>query len=163
MSLAAASGSGLPLGAFWVDVDQAHLHGREGIVQLPISVRMAFVGEPLAFRAPVDILLWLPDVFATAGESSVLNPIDSRAQLPAKTMRSAHEILFPYFCLIGQSSRRALSRFALSGQLFRGAKRCVPSLAPPRPSVTRYVPALCQAIRINSGAVVPVVGRPPVL
>ncbi len=52
-------------------------------------------------------------------------------------MRSAQEILLPYFCLIGQSSRRALSRFALSGQLFRGAKRWVPDPAPPRPSPTR--------------------------
>jgi hypothetical protein len=38
-------------------------------------------------------------------------------------MRSAQEIFRPYFCLIGQSSRRALSRFALSGQLLSGAKR----------------------------------------
>ncbi len=67
----------------------------------------------------------------------VFRPADSRAQLPASTMRSAHEIFWPYFCLTGQSRRRALSRLALSGQLFSGAKRCVPSPAPPRPSVTR--------------------------
>ncbi len=66
-------------------------------------------------------------------------------------MRSAQEIFRPYFCLIGQSSRRALSRFTLSGQLLRGAKRCVPEEAPPRPSATRYVPALCQAIRMKNG------------
>jgi len=34
--------------------------------------------------------------------------------------------------LIGQSNRRALSRFALSGQLPSGAKRSVPEPAPPR-------------------------------
>ena len=33
----------------------------------------------------------------------------------------------PYFCLIGHSSRRALSRLALSGQLLSGAKRCWPA------------------------------------
>src|SRR3546814_16828328 len=44
----------------------------------------------------------------------VLNPIDSRAQFPAKTIRSAQEILRPYFCLTGHSSRRALSRLARS-------------------------------------------------
>src|SRR6185312_5157289 len=76
---------------------------------------------------------------------NVLNPIDSRAQLPAKTIRSAHESFRPYFCLIGQSKRRALSRLALSGQLFSGAKRWVPDAAPPRPSEMRYVPALCHA------------------
>ena len=56
----------------------------------------------------------------------VLNPIDSRATLPASTSRSAHEILLPYFFLTGHSSRRALSRLALSGQLLSGANRCMP-------------------------------------
>ena len=59
------------------------------------------------------------------------------AQLPAKTMRSAQEILLPYFFLTGQSSRTALSRLPLSGQLFSGAKRSVPAPAPPRPSPVR--------------------------
>ena len=52
-------------------------------------------------------------------------------------IRSAHDSFLPYFCLIGQSNRRALSRFPLSGQLLRGAKRSVPAPAPPRPSVMR--------------------------
>jgi hypothetical protein len=73
------------------------------------------------------------------------------ATLPASTIRSAQEIFRPYFFLMGQSSRRALSRLALSGQLFRGAKRCSPLPAPPRPSLMRYVPALCHAMRMNSG------------
>ena len=44
-------------------------------------------------------------------------------------IRSAQEIFRPYFCLTGQSNRRALSRLALSGQLLRGAKRWAPSTA----------------------------------
>src|SRR4030095_4250163 len=78
-------------------------------------------------------------------------------------IRSAQEIFRPYFCLTGQSSRRALSRFALSGQLLRGAKRCAPSPPPPLPSAMRYVPAACHAIRMESGPVLPVVSRPPLL
>jgi hypothetical protein len=81
----------------------------------------------------------------------VLKPIDSYATLPAKTSRSAHDSLRPYFCLTGQSSRRALSRLTLSGQLLSGAKRCAPLPPPPRPSAIRYVPAECQLIRMNSG------------
>src|SRR5664279_3553240 len=72
---------------------------------------------------------------------NVLKPIDSSATLPVRIIRSAHEILLPYFCLIGQSSLRALSRLTLSGQLLRGAKRWPPLPAPPRPSEVRYVPA----------------------
>ena len=67
----------------------------------------------------------------------VSKPIDSIATLPARTIRSAQEICWPYFCFTGHSRRRALSRLALSGQLFRGANRWLPSPAPPRPSWTR--------------------------
>ena len=81
----------------------------------------------------------------------VLKPIDSKATLPVSIIRSAHEIFLPYFCLIGQSNLRALSRLTLSGQLFSGAKRCCPPPAPPRPSPVRYVPALCHAMRIKNG------------
>src|SRR5215475_11196692 len=67
----------------------------------------------------------------------VLKPIVSRATLPARVIRSAQEILRPYFRLIGQRRRRALSRLALSGQLLSGAKRCCPLPPPPRPSRVR--------------------------
>jgi hypothetical protein len=67
----------------------------------------------------------------------VRSPIDSRAALPARIIRSAQEMRFPYFCLIGHSSRRALSRLPLSGQLLLGAKRWLPVPPPPRPSAVR--------------------------
>ena len=54
---------------------------------------------------------------------NVWNPIDSSATFPVNTNRSAHEIRCPYFCLTGHSSRRALSRLTLSGQLLSGANR----------------------------------------
>ena len=49
----------------------------------------------------------------------------------------------------GMSHVRDLSRLPLSGQLLSGANRSVPEPAPPRPSNVRYVPALCQAIRMK--------------
>jgi hypothetical protein len=52
-------------------------------------------------------------------------------------IRSAQLILLPYFFLIGQSRRRALSRLALSGQELSGAKRWLPVPPPPRPSAMR--------------------------
>ena len=75
----------------------------------------------------------------------------SRARLPAKTIRSAQEMLRPYFFFTGHSSRRALSRLRLSGQLFSGAKRSVPEVGPPRPSRMWYVPAPRHTIRRTSG------------
>jgi len=61
----------------------------------------------------------------------------SSAQLPVRTMRSPQDRALPYFCLIGQISRRDLSVLPLSHQLLMGAKRCSASPAPPRPSAMR--------------------------
>ncbi len=77
--------------------------------------------------------------------------MDSSATVPVNTIRSPHERLSPYFCLMGHSSRRALSKFWLSGHESSGANRCSALLAPPRPSLTRYVPAACQAMRTKNG------------
>ena len=59
---------GLAVGAFGIDVDEAHLHGGERIVEFAIAT-IAFVGEPVAFGSPEDIFLRLPDVFAAAGKT----------------------------------------------------------------------------------------------
>ena len=44
---------------------------------------------------------------------------------------------FSHYDTIGHNRRRALSRLALSGQLFSGANRWAPLEAPPRPSAVR--------------------------
>src|SRR3954466_5467452 len=92
---------------------------------------------------------------------NVLKPIDSRATLPARISRSAQESFRPYFCLIGHSSRRALSRFALSGQLLTGAKRCWPRPAPAVADAVRACAVPCHPD--EQPAVVAEVGRPPIL
>lgn len=47
----------------------------------------------------------------------------SMATLPARMNRSAQEMALPYFCLMGHSRRRPLSRLPLSGQLFSALRR----------------------------------------
>ena len=51
--------------AFRVDVDEPHLHGGERILELAIA-GVALVAEPRRLRAPVDVLVGLPHVFAAA-------------------------------------------------------------------------------------------------
>ena len=77
--------------------------------------------------------------------------VDGAWNEAVKTNRSAHDNDLPYFCLIGHSRRRDLSKLALSGQELWGANRSMPVPAPPRPSLVRYVPAACHAIRIKNG------------
>ncbi len=57
-----------PLG---VHVDQAHLHRAERIGKLPVAA-VALVAEPGVLGAPVDVLLGLPDVLASAAETERL-------------------------------------------------------------------------------------------
>ena len=56
----------VPVRAFRVHVDQAHLHGRERVLQRTVA-GVALVGEPGLLGAPVDVLLRFPDVHAPAG------------------------------------------------------------------------------------------------
>ena len=153
---------GIAVRAFRIDVDQAHLHGAERIGELALAA-VALVAEPLALRAPVDAPRGSQTSSRPPPKPKVLKPIDSSATLPARIIRSAHDSLRPYFCLIGHSRRRALSRLPLSGQLLSGAKRCSP--------LPRAAAAVDDAV--GAGAVpghadeertvVAVVGRPPVL
>lgn len=77
--------------------------------------------------------------------------MDFNATVPAKTIKSDQETVFPYFCFIGHNNYLALSRLTLSGQLPNGEKRICPRFAPPLPSKTLYVPELCQESLIKNG------------
>jgi hypothetical protein len=63
------------VGAFGVDVDQAHLDRGERVVERPAAVfpaaGVAIVvdRQPLVLRPPVDVVLGCPDVVAAEGES----------------------------------------------------------------------------------------------
>src|SRR5262249_2705423 len=58
--------------AFRIDVDQAHLDGGERIREVALSRVARVVTEPRLLGAPVDVLLRLPDVLASAAEAEGL-------------------------------------------------------------------------------------------
>src|SRR5688500_713799 len=57
----------VPIRAFRVDVDEAHLDGSERTGELAVAA-VALVAEPLVLEPP-EHLLRLPDVLATEGEA----------------------------------------------------------------------------------------------
>ncbi len=59
---------GIPVGAFGVDVNEAHLDSSERVFEVAVT-GIAFVVEPLGFPAPIDVLVRFPHVGATAGEA----------------------------------------------------------------------------------------------
>ena len=59
---------GIAVRPFGVDVDEAHLHGAEGVGELAVAA-VAIVAEPGGLGTPVDVFFRCPDVFATPGEA----------------------------------------------------------------------------------------------
>jgi hypothetical protein len=68
--LAAAIGVRFAIRAFWIDVDEAHLHRAERLRELAFAA-VAFVAEPRAFGTP-EQLFRLPHIGAAAGETERL-------------------------------------------------------------------------------------------
>ena len=63
---------GLAVRAFRIDVDEAHLHGRERIRELAIARIALVAAQPRRFLAPVDVLIGFPHVRAAAAEAEGL-------------------------------------------------------------------------------------------
>ena len=62
---------GVAVRPFGVHVNQTHLHGGERVLEIPVT-RIAVVAKPGVLAAPVDVLLGLPDVLASAAEAEGL-------------------------------------------------------------------------------------------
>src|SRR6516225_5802354 len=62
---------GLAIGPFRIDVDETHLHGAQRMLKITVAA-IALVRQPLAFGTPVDLLLGLPRVRATAAKAERL-------------------------------------------------------------------------------------------
>src|SRR5262245_23382418 len=62
---------GVAVRALRVDVNQSHLHGGERIFEIPVA-GVALVGQPGRLGAPIDVMIRLPDVLATASETEGL-------------------------------------------------------------------------------------------
>src|SRR5581483_1016889 len=62
---------GIALGAFGVHIDEAHLNGAEGIIELS-RLLVAVAGAPGMLRTPIDVVLGLPGIFAAGAEAEGL-------------------------------------------------------------------------------------------
>src|SRR5262249_50824076 len=62
---------GLTVWPFRIHVDQTHLHGAERTLKNPLAA-VTLVRQPLAFGAPVDVLIRLPDIRSPTAETERL-------------------------------------------------------------------------------------------
>ena len=59
---------GISVRPFWINVNQSHLHRREGLLKLSVA-GVSFIIQPSRFLTPIDILIWLPDILASAAKA----------------------------------------------------------------------------------------------
>ena len=78
---------GVCVRAFWVDVDQTHLHCAERLHELSVAA-VTLVVQPNRFRSPVDVLFRSPDILAATSEAERLET----HRLESHVARQDHEV-----------------------------------------------------------------------
>ncbi|OIQ83142.1 hypothetical protein GALL_350680 [mine drainage metagenome] len=154
---------GLAARAFGVDVDQAHLHCGEWILEFGRLGALALVIQPLALRAPVHGVVGFPLVGAATGEAEGLEAHALQRHVAGQHDEVGPREFFTVFLLdrpqqaarlievdvVGPAVERGEALLAMSG----AAAAVADAIGP------RRVPGHADEQR----AVVAVVGRPPVL
>jgi len=126
--------------------------------------REAFVGgQPGGLAAPVDVVCPVPRHPGARAETNVRKPIDSSATFPVRIIRSAHEIAWPYFCLIGQSRSARLVDVDVVGPAVEGRSAAARAAAAAAIGACDRCLRRCQDMRDELRTVVSEVGRPPIL
>ena len=145
-----------------VDVDQAHLHGGERILELPVAA-VALVGQPLALRTPVDVVLRLPDVHASAGETGRLEAHRFQRAVPGEDHQVAPGELPAVFLLDRPQQQARLVEVRIVGPAIEGGEalgaRAAAAAAVADAVGARAVPRHADEQR----PIMAVVGWPPVL
>jgi hypothetical protein len=153
---------GIPVRALWVDVDEAHLHGAERLLQLPVA-GVALVAQPRGLGAPVDVLVGLQDVLAAARVAERLDAHGLERDVAGEDHEVAPRELPPVLLLDGPQQPAGLVEVDVVGPAVEGREALL--------AVTRAAAAVADAVRAGAvpghpddeRAVVAVVGRPPVL
>ena len=147
---------------FRIHVDQAHLHGGEGVLEVALA-GVALIREPLALAAPVDVFLGLPDILAAAAEPKGLEA----HRLEGDVAREDHEVGPGDLAAVFLLDRPQQPARLVEVRVVRPTvERCEALLAG-----SRAAAAVADAVRARAvpghpdeqRPVVAIVGRPPIL
>ncbi|MNQ56987.1 hypothetical protein D3C85_711270 [compost metagenome] len=145
-----------------VDVDQPHLHGTQGVFQVPVA-GVAVVAQPGGLGAPIDVFFRLPDVRAPAGEAEGLEAHRLQCNVTAQDHQVGPGNVAAVFLL---DRPQQPARLVEVGVVRPTVERGEPLIAGPTAAAT-----IGDAVRAGAvpghadeqGAVVPEVRWPPVL
>ena len=149
------------VGPLRIDVDQAHLHVTEGFGELPVPA-VALVAEPGVLGAPVD-LFGLPDVLAPEAEAERLEPHGFIGTVAGEDDQVGPRDFLAVLLLDRPQQPARLVEARVVGPAVEGGEALC--------ALAAAAPAIVDAVRARGmpthpdeePAVVPVVGRPPVL
>ena len=169
--LADVAGRGHRIGdavrAFGVHVDETHLHGRERILEFTVA-RIAAVfllagREPLAFAAPVDVLLGLPHVLSAEAEAEGLEAHRFHADVSGEDEEVGPRNLVAVLLLDRPQQAAGLVEIAVVGPAVEG-RETLRAAARTTAAVGRAIGAGAVPRHAHEErAVVAVIGRPPIL
>ena len=152
----------LAVRAFGIDVDESHLDRAERFLQVTLAA-VAGIAQPFGLRTPVDVFFRLPGIGAPAGEA-----VGLEAHRFQRTVAGKHHQVRPgQLAAVLLLDRPQQAACLVEVAVVRPAvQRCEPVRAGTRTATTvvdavgsRAVPGHAD----EQGAVVSVVGRPPVL
>ena len=136
---------------FRIYIDQSHLNRAKRILQFADSLHSVLSPSHVVSEPQYTSSLRFPYIFASATKTKGLETHRLEGTVAGEDHQVSPGNFVAVFLFDRPKQTRALSRFALSGQLLRGAKRCVLRLRHHgHPQRDRY-PALCHAIRMKNG------------
>ena len=153
---------GVAVGALRVDVDQAHLDRGERALELAIT-GVALVAEPGGLRTPVDVLVRLPDVLAAAAEAEGLEAHRLQGDVAGEHDQVGPGQAFAVLLLHRPQQPASLVEVAVVGPAVERSEALLTGAGPAATVVDAVRAGAVPRHPDHQPAVVPEVGRPPVL
>ena len=155
-------GVGVSIRTLGIHINEAHLHGGERVFEFTIT-GVAFVLEPFALGAPVDVFLGLPDVSAAAGETESFETHRLERDIAGEDHEIGPGKFAAVFLFDRPEEAAGLVEVAVVGPAVEGCE-ALAAIASAAASVTRAVSAGAVPGHANEErAVVAEIGRPPIL
>ena len=154
---------GFTVGAFRIDVNQAHLHRGQRVLKQIVIAGIALVIEPALFMPPVDILLRFPDVFTSTAETEGLETHGLQGHVAGQYQQVGPGDTAAVLLLDGPEQPSRLVQIDVVGPAVDGCETLIAG-AGATTSVTGTVGARAVPGHADEhGAIVAVVRRPPLL
>ncbi len=161
MSRAAATGSGIAVRSFRIDVDEAHLHCGERVLEVTVAA-VALVAEPGFFGAPVG-LVRLPGVLTAAGEAECLEAHRLQRAVAGEDHQVGPRDLAAVLLLDRPQQPACLVEVGVVGPAVERREALHAGAAAAAAVVDAVGAGAVPRHADEQGAIVAVVGRPPVL